>query len=245
MTLAVILFVSFLYPLSAAPVSLAQPTSTQTAADQSSTAQSPAASTAQTPAPAPEQPPAETGEKAAPAAPAQSPAPAKTSSAPNKATTTAKRTHHARKKAASLDCDSSAPATTKSAAGSPAQGTATAHLTPPSASTATAPSNCPPIKVIVRQGGTTDPSIELAGGSAGDQASRARNSARQMLAAAEHNLKTIAARGLTANQQAQVSQIQQFVRESKTASAAGDLDRARTLAWKAQTLSEELVKPSQ
>jgi hypothetical protein len=40
-----------------------------------------------------------------------------------------------------------------------------------------------------------------------------------------------------------VNQIRQFMEQSKAAVEAGDLERARTLAWKAQLLSDELVKP--
>jgi hypothetical protein len=64
-----------------------------------------------------------------------------------------------------------------------------------------------------------------------------------MLAATEQNLKKTAGYKLTANQQDMVNQVRQFMKQSKAASAAGDLDRARTLAWKAQLLSEELVSP--
>lgn len=64
-----------------------------------------------------------------------------------------------------------------------------------------------------------------------------------MLEATDQNLKKIAGRNLTANQQDMVNQIHQFVEQSKAATAAGDLDSARTLAWKAQLLSEELVNP--
>jgi hypothetical protein len=42
-----------------------------------------------------------------------------------------------------------------------------------------------------------------------------------------------------------VTQIHQFMDQSKTAVKDGDLERARTLAWKAQLLSEELVKPQE
>jgi hypothetical protein len=66
-----------------------------------------------------------------------------------------------------------------------------------------------------------------------------------MLESTEANLKKIAGRQLRQNQQDMVNQIHQFMDQSKTASDAGDLDRARTLAWKAQLLSEELVKPEQ
>jgi iron uptake system EfeUOB component EfeO/EfeM len=83
----------------------------------------------------------------------------------------------------------------------------------------------------------------MAGGPAGAQATQQQNTAHQMLAETEQNLKKIAGRTLTANQQYMVSQVRQFMQQSKAATAAGDLDRARTLAWKAQLLSEELANP--
>ena len=110
------------------------------------------------------------------------------------------------------------------------------------AGTSSAPTNCPPSKVIVRQGGTAEPSIQLAGGAA--RASQQRETANQMLGTTEANLKKIAGRQLTSGQQNMVSQIRQFMDQSKAAVGDGDLDRARTLAWKAQVLSEELVKPA-
>ena len=64
-----------------------------------------------------------------------------------------------------------------------------------------------------------------------------------MLESADANLKKIAGRQLSSNQQDLVNQIRQFMGQSKTSSEAGDLERARTLAWKAKLLSEELVKP--
>jgi hypothetical protein len=96
--------------------------------------------------------------------------------------------------------------------------------------------------VIVRQGGTSEPSIQLAGGAAG-QTPHERDTANQMLGTTEANLKKVAGRQLTPNEQDMVNQARQFMEQSKAAVAAGDLERARTLAWKAQLLSEELVKP--
>ncbi len=95
----------------------------------------------------------------------------------------------------------------------------------------------------MRQGGASEPSIQLAGGTPGDQTSHTLDTAKRMLGSTEANLKKIAGRQLTPNQQEMVNQIHQFIDQSKTAVDAGDLDRARTLAWKAQLLSEELVKP--
>ena len=96
----------------------------------------------------------------------------------------------------------------------------------------------------MRQGGTSEPSIQLAGGAAA-QTSHERDTANQMLGTTEANLKTLAGRQLSPNQQDMVNQARQFMEQSKAAVDAGDLERARTLAWKAQLLSEELVKPEQ
>jgi hypothetical protein len=97
--------------------------------------------------------------------------------------------------------------------------------------------------VVVRQGGTAEPSVELAGGAVGDQAAQQRHTANEMLLAADQNLKKIDDQQLTASQQDMVKQIHQFMAQSKSAVAAGDLERGRTLAWKAQLLSEELANP--
>jgi len=66
-----------------------------------------------------------------------------------------------------------------------------------------------------------------------------------MLGTTEANLKKVAGRQLTPNEQDMVNQARQFMEQAKAAVAAGDLERARTLAWKAQLLSEELVKPEE
>jgi hypothetical protein len=109
-------------------------------------------------------------------------------------------------------------------------------------SPAKAPTNCPPKKIIVRQGGTTEPSIELAGAASDDQAARERDAVEQMVAVTENNLKNISGQTMSSSRKDQVNQIRQYLTESKGAVADGDLDRARTLAWKAQMLSEDLVK---
>jgi len=103
------------------------------------------------------------------------------------------------------------------------------------------PKNCPPQKIIVRQGGVSEPSIQLAGG---DQASPKKDSVNQMLQSTEGNLKKISGQSLNTTQQDTVSQIRQFMDQSKEALAGGDMERAHTLAWKAQLLSEDLLKPT-
>ena len=89
----------------------------------------------------------------------------------------------------------------------------------------------------------SEPSIQLAGGSQSDRKSHERDTANQMRESTQANLKKLAGHQLSPSQQDMVNQTRQFMEQSKTAAEAGDLERARTLAWKAQLLSEELVKP--
>jgi len=148
-----------------------------------------------------------------------------------------------RKRVRPPDCNP-APATTSAPAGSDPSTKAPAD--PPAGSSATVPApaappaNCPPPKVIVRQGSTSEPSVQLVGG---DATSHERDAANQMLAATDANLKKIEGTQLSSSQQDMIAQIRQFMDQSKKATAAGDAEQARTLAWKAKTLSEELVGP--
>jgi hypothetical protein len=149
------------------------------------------------------------------------------------------KTANARKRSkspknSSGNCDSA------NAKGKPASGATSSNT---SASAAKTASNCPPIKVIVTQGSTTEPSIEVAGGASGAQASNERNTAIQMLETTEANLKKVEAGQPDSNQQEMIKQVRQFIDQSKAANSAGNLDQAKTLAWKAQLLSEELLKP--
>ena len=119
----------------------------------------------------------------------------------------------------------------------------TAPADPPAQAPAqhsSASKDCPPAKIIVRQGGTKEPSIQLAGGT-GNQA--ARDGINQLLGKTDENLKKTSGMQLTTSQQDTVTQTRQFVEQSKAAMSQGDLERARTLAWKAQLLSDDLVKP--
>jgi hypothetical protein len=165
-----------------------------------------------------------------------------------------------KKKPAAVNCDASVGQTT------PGQTTAPSGSTPaspetvdaktsaPQANSASggsspsatgAPDNCPPTKKIVPQGGSSEPTIQLVGGKGGQQSSADKDTANQLLGSTEENLKKIAGQQLTSSQQDMVDQVRQFVTQSKTAEAAGDVERARALALKAQLLSQELVKPQQ
>ena len=150
---------------------------------------------------------------------------------PTKKPAAAKRPRH--KKAAAVNC------TPAAASSGNTSGTGTGGNGSGSG-TASAPTNCPPPpKIIVRQGGTSEPSIQLAG----DQASTQREATNQLLSSTDANLKKLEGHALNANQQDMVNQVRQFTQQSRSAMQAGDFERARTLAWKAQLLSEELVNP--
>jgi hypothetical protein len=162
--------------------------------------------------------------------------PANTSKSTPPSAQPAKKPHKG-KKNPSVNCDSSAGRSATSQGSRPNNGDAAGKT---SASAAVSP--CPPKKVIVRQGSTSDPSIEVVGGAEGRQASDERNTSIQMLETTEANLKKMEGTQLDSNQQDMVKQVREFMDQSKAASSAGDLDQARTLAWKAQMLSEELLR---
>jgi len=234
MTLAAIFLVSIFCASAAPPLMAAGHQTTQQAAPEAKPPE-PAATPDPGTAPAAQNPPTSSQATPSPATPA------KTSAGQTRSATTAKRPHH-KKKVLPPNCDN-APATGQAAPGSSPAAADPAAGSAPKAAASNPATNCPPSKVIVRQGGTAEPSIQLAGGTAGNQTSHERDTANQMLESTDANLKKIAGRQLTSNQQDMVSQIRQFMDQSKAAITAGDLERARTLAWKAQLLSEELVKP--
>lgn len=232
MTLAVILLISV--------VSTASPTMAwEKLGDQSAPATG--APSAQDQTAAPSQSPATDARQSSPSS---SPAkPAAGQSHPP-----AKKPVH-KKKVVAAGCDSApAPANSAPSASNPAAAQAepaTGNAPAQNSGTASPPKNCPPSKIIVRHGGTAEPSIQLAGGPGGDEASQERVATNQMLDATETNLKRMASQQLSPNQQAGVTQIREFMEQSRTALAAGDMQRARTLAWKAKLLSDDLVKPQQ
>ena len=159
---------------------------------------------------------------------------------------TTKKTPYQKKQAPSDPACDPAPANASSPAsaptpGSPKPGNAVGQTT----SNSEAQQNCPPSppKVVVRQGGIAEQSIQLAGGSSGGDATQKRQSTNQMLTATEENLKKATSIQLSADQQSSVTQIRQFVTQSKSALAAADYERAHTLAWKAKVLSDDLVNP--
>jgi len=88
-------------------------------------------------------------------------------------------------------------------------------------------------------------SIQLTGGPGGDEASQQRDATNKMLGVTEANPKKVSDQQLSANQQASITQIRQFIEQSRNALSEGDMQRAHILARKAKLLSEDLVKPPQ
>jgi hypothetical protein len=99
-----------------------------------------------------------------------------------------------------------------------------------------------PRKTVVRNGSTADPVVQLAPSVTEQQASQQRQSTAQLLAATDANLNKISARQLTSSQQDMVNQIRNYMQQAKAAENAGDLQRARNLAFKAQLLSDEVLR---
>ena len=231
MTLAAILLVS-LFSASASPA-LGHSIGAQsaTAAKSADATNTPQAATSA---------PAQDAPAASQTAPSTS-SPAKNSAGTGKAQAIPARRRRHKKKMPSTNCDIATTAAGQTT--SPGDPASTGK--PPTSKNSTPSGNCPPPKTVIRQGGTSEPSIQLAGGTTGNQTNQQRNNANDMLDAADANLKKIAGRQLSSTEQDMVSQIRQFMDQSKTAVGTGDLERARTLAWKAQLLSQELVKPDE
>jgi hypothetical protein len=96
-------------------------------------------------------------------------------------------------------------------------------------------------KVVVRNGGTTEPAVQLAPPLSDEEASHQRENTDGLLATTDSNLKQVSTRPLNSSQQDTVTQIRSYMQQAKSASSAGDLERAYNLAFKAHLLSDELV----
>jgi len=140
------------------------------------------------------------------------------------------------------DCATSPPASKSSADGQTPN--STSNTDPAKATNGAAASKpCPTPKVVVKNGGSDEPTITLTGKTTAEQASQQRYNTEQLAAAAEANLKNITTRQLSPTQQEMVSQVKLFLEQSKKAVADGDLQRGHDFAVKAQLLSNELLKP--
>jgi hypothetical protein len=100
-----------------------------------------------------------------------------------------------------------------------------------------------PTKTVVRNGSTSETTVNLSPGVSSQQTSRQMESTTQLLATSDANLKKISGRQLSPNQQDTVKQIKNYMDQAKTAAKGGDAQRAYNLAVKANLLSAELVGP--
>lgn len=174
-------------------------------------------------------------------APSSSEAPPKRGSISRKKTSSS-RAHPKKKAADASPCVKNSETNPTGSHPQDASGDSAGQTSPAPSGKTAGSKDCPPPKIIVRQGGTKDPSIQLAGGDA-NQSAQKRDNINQLLGQTDQNLKKAEEMRLSASQQEIVTQARQYVVQSKTAMANGDFERARTLAWKAQLLSQDLANP--
>jgi hypothetical protein len=144
----------------------------------------------------------------------------------------------------------SAPAAESKAPESPPQektsvgsaGVGSASVTPKRRKhTATAP-NSGPRKIVVREGGASEPAAQIVPGIPPAEAIRQRQNAERSLDATGKQLTQLAGRALDAQQQETVGQIRNYMEGARTALKEGDVQRASTLAEKGRLLAQDLMK---
>jgi hypothetical protein len=74
------------------------------------------------------------------------------------------------------------------------------------------------------------------------QAAHEREVTEDMIGTSETNLQKLSGRQMDENRQQTMEQVRVFLQQSRKAMQVGDLQRAHNLAFKAQLLSEDLVK---
>jgi len=99
-----------------------------------------------------------------------------------------------------------------------------------------------PHNVVVQNGSTSDPSIQVSTSLSPEQASREKQDTAGLLAKADANLRGLSGHQLNASQQDTSAQVRSYIQQAKAAEASGDLQGAHNLAVKAVLLSNELVQ---
>jgi hypothetical protein len=144
------------------------------------------------------------------------------------------------------------PATVNGKVSSPANGTAkqqkvgphksaTGKLAPAQATSGPAGSEAPK-KVVVRQGGVSEQSAQIIPDMDPAEAIRKREDSERLLGLADENLKRLAGRALTEQEQDTVSHIDRYMTVARSALKEGDISRGHTLALKANLLAADLAK---
>jgi hypothetical protein len=108
------------------------------------------------------------------------------------------------------------------------------------AEAAQAPALAKPPRMVIQESGTQSQG-QLTASLSAEEASHQRQSTQQLLESTQANLRSLR-RQLTAEEQAMVNQIRDYVEQARKATADSDPVRARNLALKAHLLSDELVK---
>jgi hypothetical protein len=99
-----------------------------------------------------------------------------------------------------------------------------------------------PKKVVVREGGASEPAAQIAPDITPAEAARQRQNAERLLGSTDEQLKQLAGRTPDAGRQETVGQIHNYMDEARSALKEGDVGRANTLAQKAHLLADDLVK---
>ena len=170
----------------------------------------------QNPTPAPAEPPTEK--------PATGAAPAPDRSVPEKT------------------ANAESPSKVKDATSNPKAATNPASRSPKHHKHAAPPPGDGPKKVVVRQGGASEPAGQIAPGITPAEALRERQSVERLLGATDDQLRMLSGRTLDEKRQEAVGQIRNYLDQARLALKEGDLRRANTLAEKAHLLSDDLVK---
>ena len=98
-----------------------------------------------------------------------------------------------------------------------------------------------PKRIVVREGGATEPAEQIAPGMSPAEAIKQRQNAQQWLGSTDEQLKQLAGKKLDVSQQQAMSQIHNYVDGARSALQEGDVRRASTLAEKAHLLAEDLL----
>jgi hypothetical protein len=102
-----------------------------------------------------------------------------------------------------------------------------------------------PTKTVIRNGSTPDPTVAISPDLSNQETSRELDNTNRLLASADANLKQIASRQLSTVQEDTVKQIKVYMEQARLAAKNGEVQRAYTLANKANMLSADLAAPRQ
>jgi len=108
------------------------------------------------------------------------------------------------------------------------------------AASAPAPSGAPR-RIVVREGGASEPETQIVSNLTHEEASRERQSTEDLLNLTRDILQRLSGRSLDAQRQETLSQIQNYMEGSRSALKQGDIARAHTLALKANLLADDLA----